>query len=102
MREYNKAEAKALVENIKAHQILFAITSEPDYEMDRTIVLEVRDVFIIIQGGHCSCYDFDEIEWGATEYTGKELSKVIEQWTYGEEADLRPLLEKYIGETLEG
>lgn len=62
--------------NIKLHNIVFAETSLPDYEMSRSILLETDDGFVIVEGYHCSCYDFNETEWEAMKYTEKELKKL--------------------------
>ena len=62
---------------IEPHHILVAVTSEPDYEMERRILLELNyDRFVLIEGSHCSCYDFDETKWSAIEYTRDELVKL--------------------------
>lgn len=67
---------------IKPHNILFAWTSEPSYEMDRIIVLEnLHDILsydevLVLEGGHCSCYDFDETQWDGIIYTKDELRKI--------------------------
>jgi len=62
---------------IEPSNILFASTSDPDYEMNRIILLEDGyDEFVVVEGGHCSCYGFDETEWYATGYTGEELKKL--------------------------
>ncbi|WP_288910785.1 hypothetical protein [uncultured Thomasclavelia sp.] len=68
---------------VQLHNILFASTSSPDYEMDRTILLEeLEDLkygeYVVVEGGHCSCYDFDDCEWYATKYTKEELIKLAE------------------------
>jgi len=65
--------------NIKPHHIVTAYTSEPDYEMSRQILLKMEcDTFVVIEGSHCSCYDFDETEWEAIQYTGEELKKIAQ------------------------
>lgn len=67
---------------IKPHNILFAWTSEPDWEMSRIIVLENLegvigyDEVLVLEGGHCSCYDFDETSWDGIVYTKDELKKL--------------------------
>lgn len=68
-------------EGIKPHQILVAITSEPNYEMERKILLTDIDglengEYLFLEGGHCSCYDFDETNWNGTIYTSDELRKL--------------------------
>ena len=55
---------------VDASTILFASTSDPDYEMNRIMLVENGYCnYIIVEGGHCSCYGFDETEWDAIEYT---------------------------------
>lgn len=62
---------------IKPHNIIFAYTSEPDYEMERRILLEIKyNEYVILEGGHCSCYDFDDTEWEAIQYDSEELAKL--------------------------
>ena len=68
--------------NINPHNILFSYTSKEDYEMDRIIILEgeIRGIdhegYIVLEGGHCSCYDFDETDWNGTSYTREELKSL--------------------------
>lgn len=63
--------------DIKPHHILVAVTSEPDYEMSRQILLQIDyDTYVLVEGGHCSCYDFDDTEWEAIEYTRDEIKKL--------------------------
>lgn len=69
--------------NIKPCNILFSFTSEPDYEMDRQILLEFdyadddyNENYVVLDGWHCICYDFDGTEWEAIEYTKEELIKL--------------------------
>ncbi len=62
---------------IEPHHILVAVTSEPDYEMERRILLKLNyDRYVLVEGSHCSCYDFDDTEWSAIEYTRDELVKL--------------------------
>lgn len=62
---------------IEPHHIEVAVTSEPDYEMDRRILLNLNyDRYVLIEGYHCSCYGFDDTEWSAMEYTRDELVKL--------------------------
>jgi len=66
---------------IKPHQILIVITNESDYETYRRILLtdieglEVGE-YLLLEGEHCSCYDFDETDWHGTVYTLDELNKL--------------------------
>lgn len=73
--------------NIKLHNILFATTTKIDYEMQRLILLKDMpdtkyDEFVLVEGGHCSCYDFDDTEWSCTKLTKSELNKLLEMDGY--------------------
>lgn len=62
---------------ILPHHILVAETSQPDYEMGRKILLELNyNQYVLVEGWHCSCYDFDDSEWDAIEYNEEELRKL--------------------------
>lgn len=62
---------------IEPHHIVVAQTSEPDYEMSRYILLRIDyGRYVVLEGHHCSCYDFDDTEWHAIEYNRDELSKL--------------------------
>ena len=64
---------------IDASTIVFAYTTPNDYEMSRFLLLEKDyDTYIIVEGDHCSCYDFEDIEWTAMEYTLDELKKIAD------------------------
>jgi hypothetical protein len=72
------------VSKIPFYKILFAVTSEPDYEMDRILILEDYpnyDEYTVINGGHCSCFDFDETNWDATMYTDEEMDILMRSWS---------------------
>lgn len=77
MRSFENSD-KFRIEGIKPHQILVAITTEPDWEMDRKILLtDVEELefneYLLLEGYHCSCYGFDDTEWQGTIYTEEEL-----------------------------
>ena len=68
-------------ERVEPWRVVCAAQSEPYYSEDRQILLYGADEgdyynegpFILLDGGHCSCYDWEEAEWDATEYTRDEL-----------------------------
>jgi len=50
--------------------------------MNRLLLLEKMpdtsyDEFVLVEGYHCSCYDFDETSWEATVYTREELTNLL-------------------------
>lgn len=70
--------------DIKMHNVLFATTSVKDYSMERLLLLEDmpntnRNEFVLVEGYHCSCYDFDETNWECTKLTEDELNKLLEK-----------------------
>lgn len=69
---------------IQAHNIIYAVTTEEDYEMSRLIILEENYKYIVLEGSHCSCYDFDETTWDATEFEDlKEMKKYLNAENWG-------------------
>lgn len=88
--------------DVPHHKIVLAATSEPDYEMNRTFLVEEMPsygFFLVVQGSHCSCYGFDDTTWDATQYTGDELKKVASGWLehgWGSEKIIAPLILEYI------
>lgn len=73
--------------DIQLHNILVTVTSYPDYEMSRSILLDYNYYstrpekgvdYVVIEGRHCSCYGFDETEWEATGYTEEEIGKLVD------------------------
>ena len=99
MKEYNKEKVKTVLAQLSAASVVFAATSEPGYEMSRVLLLEPNyEVFIVLYGSHCSCYDFDETEWDATEYTRNELKKLVPGWLndFGEYKALGLFLQSWL------
>lgn len=88
---------------INPHNILFAITSEIDYEMSRIILLEDMpdiddDEYVLAEGYHCSCYGFDDTAWDCVVVTKAELRKILKGTQYGLRNDLKAFIEKYFGQ----
>ena len=90
------------ITQIPMWQIVFATTSEPDYEMNRTLLVEEYpkyNDYTIVSGGHCSCYDFDDSTFDATIYSRDELIKLVTGWLVngdGSERSIAPLILKHI------
>jgi hypothetical protein len=71
------------IADIPHHKILIAVTSEPDYEMSRVLIVEDYPEWsktTVVNGGHCSCYGFDETSWDATIYENDEMKPLMEGW----------------------
>ena len=82
------------------HNILFATTSERDYEMNRLLLLEdMPDTeygeYVLAEGGHCSCYNFDDTEWDCVKITDDELNKILEQNNWSLRNRLKEFLKNY-------
>ena len=92
---------KYILENktdIKMHNVLFAITSERDYEMERLLLLENMpdtnyNEYVLAEGYHCSCYDFDDTTWDCTKLNEEELKKLLENTDH---ENLRTELKKFL------
>ena len=85
--------------DIKLHNILYSITSPSDYEMERLLLLTDMPnteygEYVLVEGSHCSCYDFDETQWEATVYSKEELGKLLEKTS--EYDTLRLKLKRYL------
>lgn len=84
---------------IQLHNIVFATTSEPDWEMSRLMLLEdMPDTeyreYVLVEGGHCSCYGFDETEWDCTQLTTEELKTILKDNDWGLRKQLKRFLEE--------
>lgn len=71
-------------ETIEPWRVICATQSTPDYNEERYILLYDDDFpmlggpFLVLEGWHCSCYDWDDVEWDATRYTHDELLTLAE------------------------
>lgn len=71
-------------ETIEPWRVICASQSTPDYNEERYILLYDDDFpmlggpFLVLEGWHCSCYDWDDVEWDATRYTRDELLGLAE------------------------
>lgn len=80
MRVYDtKGKVERL--NIQLHNVVFAYTSPLYYNMDRRLLIEGVDgvtvnEYLYLEGGHCSCFNFNETTWDAIVYTRDELLKL--------------------------
>lgn len=86
--------------DIKLHNVLFATTTERDYEMERLILLEDMpdtnyDEFVLVEGYHCSCYNFDDTEWDCIKLTRDELETILNKEKHGLRYRLKNFLDGY-------
>lgn len=103
MRNFTLVNKSLNSMSIKPHNIVAARTSPIDYEMDRQILL--KDVagldysqdeeYLLLDGCHCSCYDFDETTWDATAYTAEELKKLAIA-DYNQNKEFWIIIRKYL------
>ena len=81
MEEYNLKNKT----DIKMHNVVFATTSSAvGWKMKRLLLLEDMpdtkiDEFVLVEGEHCSCYDFDDTDCDCTKLTKDELNKLLEK-----------------------
>lgn len=75
--------------------VVFAKTISDCYNEDRLIVIDDYPNFILAEGGHCSCYDFDEVQWEAIKYSREELEKLASA-PYNKESTFWNGILKYI------
>ena len=81
MKEYNLKNKT----DIKMHNVVFATTSSAvGWKMKRLLLLEDMpdtkiDEYVLVEGEHCSCYDFDDTDWDCTKLTKDELNKLLEK-----------------------
>lgn len=85
--------------DIKMHNVLFATTSQRDYYMERLLLLEDMpntnyNEFVLAEGAHCGCYDFDETEWDCIKLTIDELNKLLKN--IGDYETLRKELKEFL------
>lgn len=90
--------------SIRLTDVVLVATSDPGYSMTRTILVEnypEYGQYCLIQGGHCSCYGFDETTWAATIYDAEELAALATGWLeHGcfEERVIAPQILAYVRE----
>ena len=75
----------AKIEEIPFHHIVFAVTSKEDCcDMSRIVFLENYPKYgdyTFAEGGHCSCYGFESIQWTLTILENRgELKRLITSW----------------------
>lgn len=70
-------------EDVKLHNIILVTTNDMPWESERYFLLEdlenlkIGD-YVVVEGYHCSCYDFNDVEWDAIKYSKNELLAIAE------------------------
>lgn len=85
--------------DIKMHNVVFETISQRGCDVERLLLLEYMpntswDEFVLAEGAHCSCYDFDETEWNCIKLTWDELNKLLKN--IGEHETLRKELKEFL------
>jgi hypothetical protein len=81
-------DGKYPINEIPTDHVVFTVTSADQCcDMDRMYLIEHwpehdygDEQFLVLSGGHCSCYDFPQADWEATYYSREELEKVARAW----------------------
>lgn len=99
MRDFGKGKILNDL-NIKPHNIIITYTEVDCYDESRCILLHDieglgYDEFLVLEGGHCSCYGFDETEWSATVYKDDEL-KTLANAPYNEKSKFWQMVKSYV------
>lgn len=92
---------------IEPWRIICAMQTEPDYDEERFMLIYAGDNvyddrYALIEGSHCSCYDWNDTEFHGTEYTRKELETLYKNkdenaFWYNAERRLWKLIEEALG-----
>ncbi len=98
-----KVTEKFNILTIPIHKVVFTLTSDIDYSMERLIFVgDYPDdgQYLMVEGSHCSCYGFDDTEWTATYLEEEELKKLLLAWlkqSSGLEPKMAALVINYLG-----
>ena len=72
------------LKTLPSHRVVIALTDNEGYEETRFILatagISSPEDYLVITGGHCSCYGFEETTWEATAYSVEELWKLMNSW----------------------
>lgn len=104
MEVYSLKDKAFDIKKIGLHNIVFSVTSDHDCEMERWFLLEdLEDLkyneYVIVEGFHCSCYDFDDTNWEAIRCTTEELIKLSNEklkFVTGKEKEFYLLVYDYL------
>lgn len=80
---------------VRLDNVILTSTQGNFYDQNRYFLLDGefkecngrhQDHYIVVDGYHCSCYNFDETEWTAIEYSEEEL-ETLSQADYNYEGN---------------
>ena len=79
------------IDAIPTWSVLFAFTTPEEYEMERLVIAERYEgewqKYVVAQGGHCSCYEFDAVKWDAWIVDQEELVSMANGWLTGNDLE---------------
>lgn len=88
--------------DIKVFNVVFATSNLPcSFEEERLLLLEnMPDTlpfeYVLAEGYHCSCYDFNDIEWDCLSLTIDELERLLLNSNSRLRLELRRFLKEYL------
>lgn len=101
-RRIMKQQRNFDISTVPIWKVVIVITSDPDYSMNRVMLVEdfpaYRD-YVLLTGEHCSCIDFDEVEWDATFGNIDEIRTIVKNWQeHGDYAEIlaAPVILRYL------
>ena len=83
-------------------KVAIVVTSDPDYAMSRVVLVEqfpAYPSYALLTGEHCSCIEFDLVEWDATFGNIDEIRTIVENWKeHGDDAEIlaAPVILRYL------
>lgn len=90
--------------DIKVSNVVFAYSNLPlSFEEERLLLLEDMPgtrpyEYVLAEGWHCSCFDFNDIEWSCLKLTIEELEKILQNDKSFLRLKLKDFLKGYFGE----
>lgn len=98
-----KQEKDFKLECVPLEKVAVVLTSDADYEESRLIFVEDfpdYGEYLIVDGGHCSCYGWGDVTWDATFLNLRELGLLLLAWdkqSYGLEARMASMIRSVLG-----
>lgn len=82
-----------LTNSLEPWRIIVAVTTDEPYYEKRLMLIHAGEhswdnVYAVVEGEHCSCYSFNDVEFYATEYTQEELMKLADDKLFNQTLDI--------------